>query len=498
MSDSRSQTRLRPSPRIVLAVAAIGGALAFVDATIVNIALPNMRQSFTHSSFATLSWVLNAYNIVLAAFLVAAGRIVDLLGRRRMFIIGIETFVVASVLCALAPTVWALILFRVVQALGAALLVPASQALVLNAFPPARRAHGIALLAAVAAGAAGLGPSLGGLLVAALNWRLVFLVNVPLGALAIALGRRQLVENRAPGRRRLPDLLGALLFAVAVGALVTAVVDGGTWGWASLKVIGLFVVFAALTCVVAWRCTWHRAPVLDLSLLRDRSFTVANGMTLIAAGGFYGYTLANVLFLTQVWGYSVLKAGLAITIGPFVAMAVAGPTSVLVQRLGHRLVLFAGGVIWGVAILWFVVRVGIRPDFLGEWLPGVVLLGLGAGTLFPNLSGAAVASAPGDSFATATALNSVARQCGAAFGVAIVVAVLGNPDARTVMHAFHGAWTFGAGCMFAAGAGCLLIGSLRVAASPSITAATREMLRPLEPAGQPSEAAPRARRAIVL
>ena len=140
---------MAPTPRRVLAIASLGAAVAFVDATIVNIAFPNIAQSFSGTSIASLSWVLNAYNIVFAAFLVAAGRIADLLGRRRMFVFGLEVFTAASLLCAVAPSAGALIAFRVVQALGAALLVPASLALVLNAFPPDRRAHGVALLSAV-------------------------------------------------------------------------------------------------------------------------------------------------------------------------------------------------------------------------------------------------------------------------------------------------------------------------------------------------------------
>ena len=167
----------RPSPQTVLAIASLGAAVAFVDATIVNIAFPDIARSFPGVSISTLSWVLNAYNIVFAAFLMAAARIADLLGRRRVFIFGLELFTAGSLLCAIAPSAGALIAFRVVQALGAAFLVPSALALVLNAFPPTRRAHGVALLSAVGAAAAGLGPSLGGLLVTAASWRLVFLVN---------------------------------------------------------------------------------------------------------------------------------------------------------------------------------------------------------------------------------------------------------------------------------------------------------------------------------
>src|SRR6266702_2072171 len=175
--------RRRPSPQSVLAIASLGAAVAFVDATIVNIAFPDIERSFPGTSISSLSWVLNAYNIVFAAFLLAAGRIADLLGRRRVFIFGLELFTAGSLLCAIAPSAGALIAFRVVQALGAAFLVPSS---------------------------------LGGLLVTAANWRLVFLVNLPIGAVAVLLARRRLAESRAPGRRQIPDLPGSLLFAIAI------------------------------------------------------------------------------------------------------------------------------------------------------------------------------------------------------------------------------------------------------------------------------------------
>ena len=488
--------RSAPSARLVLAIASLGAAVAFVDATIVNIAFPNIARSFKGTSIQSLSWVLNAYNIVFAAFLVAAGRIADLLGRRRVFVFGLELFTAASLLCAAAPSVASLVAFRVLQALGAAFLVPASLALVLHAFPVERRSHGIALLSAVAAAAAGLGPSLGGLLVTAANWRLVFLVNLPIGVAAIVLARRHLVESRAPGRRRLPDLLGALLFALAIAALVLGVVKGSEWEWGSPRIVGAFAAAAVLGGAFVWRCTWHRSPIIELQLLRIRTFSAANGMTIAAAAGFYGYTLANVLFLTGVWRYTVLQAGLALTPGPFVAAAVAGPTSRLVQRIGHRPVLFAGGLIWGGAVLWLIERVGPTPHFLSQWLPGIILLGIGAGTLFPNLSGAAVASAPGESFATATGLNSVARQVGAALGVAIVVAIIGTPSPLHALAAFDNAWTFGAACLFTAGVGCLLVGRVATEA-PSLGDAARLMLR------GPTDAPPapprrRARRAVSI
>ena len=201
---------------VVVAIASLGMFMAFVDHTVVGIAFPDLLASYPGAGLSSLSWVISAYNIVFAAFLVPAGRIADLLGRRRVFLAGIAVFTVASGLCAVAPSVETLIAARALQALGAATLVPASLALVLNAYPGEKRAQGVAMWSATAALAAGLGPSIGGLLVDASSWRLVFLINLPVGVVAWQVARTGLVESRAPGRRALPDLHGVVLIIVAV------------------------------------------------------------------------------------------------------------------------------------------------------------------------------------------------------------------------------------------------------------------------------------------
>ena len=205
----------RVAPSRVLLVASFGAFLAFLDATIVNVAFPSIRESFPDTTISGLSWVLNAYNIVFAAFLIVFGRLTDLVGRRRSFVTGVAIFTVASVLCGAAPSVELLVAARVVQALGAAMLVPASLALVIAAFPSDRRSHAIGLWGASAAVAAGLGPPIGGVLVELGGWRWAFLVNLPFGIAALVFARRQLVESRAPGRRRMPDLVGAGLMVAA-------------------------------------------------------------------------------------------------------------------------------------------------------------------------------------------------------------------------------------------------------------------------------------------
>jgi NTE family protein len=453
------------TPRSVLAVAVLGSFMAFVDATIVNIAVPNIAHEFSGARLSSVSWVLNAYNIVFAAFLVGGGQLADLLGRRRVFSFALVMFTLGSTLCAVSPSLNALIAARVLQAAGSAMLVPSSLAIVLEAHPAHRRMHAVALWSAVAALAAGIGPPLGGFLITASNWRLVFLVNIPVGVVALVLARRVLVESRAPGRRRVPDLYGGVLFAAAVALLVLAVVKGQEWGWGNGRVVSSFALAVLLGVYFVLRSSRQRTPLIDMSLLRIRSFALSNAVTVVMASGFYAYTLCNVLFLTRVWHYSILTAGAAMTPGPFTAMAVAGPAGALVDRRGHRAVVVPGALIWAAGMVYFATTLGVKPDFLGRWLPGMLILGVGAGLSFPTLSGAAVGSVPGPRFAVATSLNSVARQLGAALGVAVLIAVIGTPTPLQALHAFEHGWLFAGGCFLAGALACTALVVQRASAA---------------------------------
>jgi NTE family protein len=456
---SVAQVRARrvSSPKLVLAVAVLGTFMAFVDATIVNIAVPNIARQFSGSRLSSVSWVLNAYNIVFAAFLVGGGQLADLLGRRKVFSFALVAFTLGSTLCAVAPSLNLLIGARVLQAAGSAILVPSSLAIVLEAHPEHQRMHAVALWSAVAALAAGIGPPLGGLLITASNWRLVFLVNIPVGAVAFVLAGRVLVESRAPGRRRVPDLLGGAVLALTIASLVLGVVKGQEWGWGGARVIGAFAAAVLFGAYFLFRSSRQRTPVIDLSLLRIRSFALSNGVTIVMASGFYAYTLCNVLFLTRVWGYSILTAGFALTPGPLTAMAIAGPASRIVERYGHRAIAVPGALIWAAGMAYFATALGASPNFLGDWLPGMLILGVGAGLTFPTLSSAAVGSVPGPRFAVASSLSSVSRQLGAALGVAVLIAILGTPTPAQALHAFEHGWLFAGGCFVVGSLTCLAL-----------------------------------------
>ena len=453
------RTRRQPAPTVVLLVASFGAFLAFLDSTIVNVAFPDIQRTFPDSSLSTLSWVLNAYNIVLAAFLVAAGRFADLLGRKRMFILGVSVFTLASVLCAVAGTVEQLIGFRVLQGLGAAMLIPASLALVVESFELSRRAHGVGLWGAAAAIASGLGPPAGGALVALSSWRLAFLVNLPLGILAVVIARRALVESRAPGVRRMPDLVGALALATALGLLSLGLIKGTDWGWADLRTVASFVGAAlALTGFVA-SSRRHRSPLIDPALLRVRSFALGNLLTVVAGVGFYAYLLTHVLFLSYVWDYSLLRAGLAVAPAAFVAAVVAAVLGKVADRRGHRIILVPGALVWAASLLWYLERVGPHPAFLSEWLPAQLFQGLGVGATLPVLGSAALARLPkGGGYATASAVVTSARQLGAVLGIAVLVVLIGTPTPGEAQEALRGGWVLAAGCFVVVALGALLLG----------------------------------------
>jgi len=451
--------RRAPTSTAVLVIAAFGAFLAFLDSTIVNVAFPSIRASFPHATISTMSWVLNAYNIVFGAFLVASGRIADLLGRRRIFVAGIALFTVASVACAASATPLELILFRIIQGMGAALLVPASLAIVVQAFPPARVTHAVTLWGAAAALAAGLGPPIGGALVTSSSWRLAFLVNLPVGITAWVVARRGLVESRAPGHRHVPDLRGAILLAAGLSVMTLAIVKGQDWGWSSGLVVGSFCAGAILLTGFAASNRVHPSPILDPDLLRDRRFSLANVLLLVGGAGFYAYTLNHILWLHYVWHYSLFEAGLAVSPGAIVAAVVARPVGGLAHRRGYRPVIAGGAVVWAMALAFlYSRRAGLSPDFLGVWLPAQIVSGVGVGAVLPLLTSAAVSGVPGGRFATASSAASASRQLGAVVGIAILVVIFGAHQGAALIHALRHGWDFSALCFVIVAAGALLLG----------------------------------------
>ncbi len=482
------------APRTVLSIASLGVFLAFVDNTIVTIAFTDMLESFPDSSLSTLSWVFNVYNIALAALLVPAGRIADIAGRRRTFVAGIVLFTLASALCAAAPSVGMLVAARAVQGAGAAILIPASLGLILHAYPEARRTQAIALWSATGAVAAGIGPSIGGLLVNLGSWRLVFLINLPLGIAVWHLARRQLVESRAPGRRAMPDMAGALLLAVSIGSLSLAIMQGQSWDWLDPRTLLALALAAGTAVVVVRRSARHPSPIVDVELLRARGVAAANLLTLVGGAGFFALGLANVLYLMEVWGYSAFVAGLAGTPAPFIAALAAAAAGKVVGRRDPRLFIAAGAVIWSLGPLLLADRFSTEPHYVSGYLLPAALLAIGIGVTFPLVGAIAVADAPGGRYAGATALNSAVRQVGAALGIAILVALVGQPAPGDVEAAFTRAWVFAAACFALVALGALALGRVpTVTPVEDLAEGLEDVRRRAAPATSPPAPAPRRR-----
>jgi EmrB/QacA subfamily drug resistance transporter len=423
----------------VLLVTSVAVFMGFLDVTIVNIAFPDIRASFPGASLAHLSWILNAYAVVFAAALVPAGRLADRLGRRRFFLAGTVIFLGASTVCGVAGSVDLLIGGRVVQALGAAMLIPASLSLVLPEFPLERRATAASLWGATGAVAAATGPSLGGVLVDWQSWRWVFFVNLLIGIPALVPARRLLRESNEPSAV-VPDLAGSALLALAVAALALGIVEGPDWGWTSGRVLSAFVVSAVLLPVFLWRSSRHRSPVVELSLFRVRSFAVANAGLFVFAVGFYALLLCGVLFLTGVWHYSIVRAGVALTPGPLMAAVAAPIGGRLSDRFGQRLVAVPGGLVFGAGALLFALVVDGQRSYAAHYLPATLLTGTGVGLTFASLGSAVVAELPPARFATGSAISNCFRQIGAVLGISTLIVVIGNPSPTNVVHVFHHAW----------------------------------------------------------
>lgn len=414
------------SPWPVFFVASIAVFLVSIDGTVLFAAFAALHRGFPQSTAADLSWVLNAYTVVYAALLVPAGRLSDALGRKRMFQLGLLLFLAASAACGSAPTVVILVGARVLQAVGAALLTPASLALVLGAFPADRRAVVVSLWGAVGGLAAALGPSVGAAIVDALGWPWAFFLNLPLGLIAWWRGRSRLTEWRNGRGGASIDGVGIRLLIASVGALAYGIVQADALGWRSQIVVGTVTVgLLLLALFVAWARRRPNAAV-DLSLFDDRTYRYVNLAALTFGIAFSMMFFAMFFFLMQVWHYTLPQAGLAVSPGPALVVPVAMVAGRIAARVGHRPLLVIGSLLYGAGGLWLYTHVARTPDYVGIWLPGLLMTGTAVGMVLPSLGGAAVARLAPARFGVGAAVNQAVRQMGSVLGVAATVALVGH------------------------------------------------------------------------
>jgi EmrB/QacA subfamily drug resistance transporter len=459
---------------LVLIIVCAGVVLASIDLFIVNVAMPSIARDLHQRDLSTLSWVLNAYAIVYAALLVLLGRLSEGRARQNAFLLGATLFTLASAACGAASSLGMLIAFRILQAVGAALLTPTSLSLILATTAPEKRHGAVRAWTAVGGAAAALGPVIGGLLVAA-SWRWVFFVNVPIGLVAVAVGWLRLPD--VPGHPvKRPDALGAGLVTVGIATLSMALVQGNSWGWGSARVIGAVVVAALMLAAFVARLQRHHNPLIDPSLFKVRTFSGASIVSLTFSTAFGAMLLSIVLWMQDVWGWSALHTGLAFAPGPLmvplVGFLLAGK---LIERFGPGRVIAGGSTIYAAGVAWWALRAGLHPNYLEQVLPGTLMTGVGVGLTMPTFMATGSASLPPQSFATGSAILSMLRQVGLAIGVAVFIAVVGTPTTRHAsLVAFERGWTVIAAIGFSAAlVGIIALRRPRADTTPTPIAAVR-------------------------
>jgi EmrB/QacA subfamily drug resistance transporter len=393
--------------------------MLLLDITVVNVALPDIQRSL-HSSFSDLQWVVNAYALTLAAFLLTSGSVADLIGRRRVFVVGLVVFTASSAVCGLSTTPLMLNVARAVQGTGGAMMFATALALLAQAFHGKERGTAFGVFGAVTGGAVAIGPVLGGVITSGIGWEWIFFVNVPIGVIAVFIALTRVADSRDPHATGV-DWAGLVTFSGSLFLLVYALVQGNEKGWGSPEIVSFLigaVVLMVLFLIVELR---QSQPMLDLSLFRRPAFSGASIVAFCLSGSFFAMFLYLTLYIQDVLGYSPLQAGLRFlpsTLLSFVVAPIAGRLSV---RVPVRLLLGSGLLLIGIGLLTMTV-----VDAASSWtalIPGFVLAGAGVGLVNPPLASTAVGVVPAEHSGMASGINSTFRQVGIATGIAGLGAV---------------------------------------------------------------------------
>ncbi|WP_285488920.1 MFS transporter [Amycolatopsis taiwanensis] len=423
--DSQTARARRARPGLLLMI--LGGApfLAGLDLFVVNVAFGDIATSFPGHSLADLSWILNGYAIIYAAALIPIGRWADKVGRKRVFLLGLGLFTLASLAAAASPDPWTLVVLRLCQALGAAALTPASLGLLIHAVPPDKRAGAVRVWAAVGALASAFGPVVGGLL-AELSWRWIFVINVPVGIVLLVLALR-VIDDPQPGQGNSPlDPTGVALLTVGIGALALGLVQGRAWGWSSAGILASFAVAVVALIGFAINNARHRTPLIEPALFRVHSFTWSNVAALLFNASFAAGLLAVILWLQNVWSYSAIQTGLAIAPGPLMVPIFALGGQAVAKRVRAGALAAVGSALWALGIAVIGLSAGRQPHYVTGVLPGWLIAGIGVGLAMPTILSSATAHLPPTRSATGSAIVNMTRQIGMVLGISVLIVVLGG------------------------------------------------------------------------
>jgi MFS family permease len=351
--------------------------------------------------------------------------------------IGLTVFALSSMLVGAAPNFSVVILARLVQGVGGALLTPASLGLLLAVTPDSERMTTVAKWGSLTALGVATGPAVGSLIVNSYGWRWAFLLLPPFCLLAYLTGKNTLPGNAPNDQAPFPDIVGALLLATSMALLAFSIVQVGPWGWASFGVIGTLLLSLVLLVFTFVKGLKHKAPAIPTHLFRIQSLNMANIATAIQSAGLSASILVNVLWLTQGWGYSIRTAGLATAPLPLFVACLAPFVGKLGSRYGVRVIAVPGSFSWGLGVLMYALFVTETPNYWGLWLPSSIMVAIGVATTFPIISAAAVSEVPPEDFAVGGSLNQVGRQFGSTVGVAALITMVGS---GVDLNAFHNAW----------------------------------------------------------
>jgi EmrB/QacA subfamily drug resistance transporter len=402
-----------------LAAVAFGLFMIMLDNTIVNVALPSIEHSL-HMSISSLEWIVTAYALTFAALLITGGKLGDMFGRRKMFVVGLAVFTLASLACGLAPSAGFLIGARAVQGIGAALMNPATLSIITATFPPKERGQAIGIWAGVSALALAIGPLVGGLIVDNINWHWIF--YVPVGVVGIVVSYFFITESRDTSHEQSIDLPGLVTSGAALLALSYALIEGNKHGWTSPEILGLFAGAAVLLAAFVLLELRQRLPMLDLSLFKIGSFVGANLVAMLVSLGMFGVFFYISLYVQNVLGYSPTKAGaifLPMTVLIILVAPVAGKLS---DRIGSRWLMGTGMTTVGVSLLLYQ-RIGVHAGFW-SLLPQLMLGGLGMALTMSPMTSAAMGSVPVDKAGVGSGVLNSFRQVGGSLGIALMGAIL--------------------------------------------------------------------------